>query len=56
MVYGYAMARVTGAERIMLPVLDILQSIPVLGFLPGFVPDWFICFRSKTSDSRSHPC
>src|SRR6185369_4267779 len=37
MVYGYAMARVAGAERVMLPVLDILQSIPVLGFLPGFV-------------------
>ena len=36
-VYGYAMARVAGAERLMLPVLDILQSIPVLGFLPGFV-------------------
>jgi NitT/TauT family transport system permease protein len=37
MVYGYVMARVGGAERLMLPVLDILQSIPVLGFLPGFV-------------------
>ncbi|MEO6004670.1 MAG: ABC transporter permease subunit [Opitutus sp.] len=37
MVYGYVMARVAGAERVMLPVLDILQSIPVLGFLPGFV-------------------
>ena len=37
LVYGYAMARVAGAERVMLPVLDILQSIPVLGFLPGFV-------------------
>lgn len=37
MVYGYMMARVVGAERVMLPVLDILQSIPVLGFLPGFV-------------------
>jgi NitT/TauT family transport system permease protein len=37
MVYGYVMARVAGAERLMLPVLDILQSIPVLGFLPGFV-------------------
>jgi NitT/TauT family transport system permease protein len=37
MVYGYAMARSRGAERIMLPLLDILQSIPVLGFLPGFV-------------------
>jgi len=37
MAYGYTMARVAGAERVMLPVLDILQSIPVLGFLPGFV-------------------
>ncbi|MES2309796.1 MAG: ABC transporter permease subunit [Verrucomicrobiota bacterium] len=37
MIYGYVMARVTGAERFMLPLLDILQSIPVLGFLPGFV-------------------
>jgi len=37
MLYGYAMARVAGAERVMLPALDILQSIPVLGFLPGFV-------------------
>ena len=37
MVYGYTMARAAGAERMMVPVLDILQSIPVLGFLPGFV-------------------
>lgn len=37
LVYGYVMARVSGAERLLLPVLDILQSIPVLGFLPGFV-------------------
>ena len=37
MIYGYTMARVAGAEKVMLPVLDILQSIPVLGFLPGFV-------------------
>lgn len=37
MIYGYTMARVAGAERVMLPALDILQSIPVLAFLPGFV-------------------
>ncbi len=37
MVYGSVMARVRGAERVMLPMLDILQSVPVLGFLPGFV-------------------
>lgn len=37
MAYGWTMARVRGADRVMLPLLDILQSIPVLGFLPGFV-------------------
>src|SRR5947208_14678591 len=37
LVYGYTMARVAGAARLMLPVLDILQSIPVLGLLPAFV-------------------
>jgi NitT/TauT family transport system permease protein len=33
--YGYAAAYNEKAERIMLPALDILQSIPVLSFLPG---------------------
>ncbi len=32
-VYGTAAARLRRAERVMLPVLDILQSVPVLGFL-----------------------
>ena len=35
--FGWAAAKSTIAERILLPVLDILQSIPVLGFLPGLV-------------------
>ena len=35
LVYGYVAARVRGADRVMLPVLDILQSIPVLGFIFG---------------------
>src|SRR2546423_69888 len=34
--YGYIMAHSSRAERIMLPMLDVLQSIPVLSFLPGF--------------------
>lgn len=33
--YGYVAAYHAKAERIMLPLLDILQSIPVLSFLPG---------------------
>src|SRR5215831_15038424 len=32
-VYGYAAARSRRAERLLVPLLDILQSIPVLGFL-----------------------
>jgi len=35
-VYGYVMAHSVKAERVMLPLLDILQSIPVLSFLPAF--------------------
>jgi NitT/TauT family transport system permease protein len=35
--YGTIAAYSRRAERVMLPVLDILQSIPVLGFLPGLV-------------------
>ncbi len=32
--YGYTAARRPGAERWLLPVLDILQSVPILSFLP----------------------
>jgi NitT/TauT family transport system permease protein len=34
---GYAAAKSRRAERLLIPLLDILQSIPVLGFLPGLV-------------------
>ena len=35
LVYGYVAAYNPHAERFMLPLLDVLQSIPVLSFLPG---------------------
>ena len=35
LVYGYIAAYNARAERFMVPLLDILQSIPVLSFLPG---------------------
>src|SRR6059036_2999290 len=35
--YGWTAAKSRAAERLLLPLLDILQSIPVLGFLPGLV-------------------
>jgi len=33
--YGYLAARSRRAELVLVPLLDILQSIPVLSFLPG---------------------
>ncbi|WP_291492770.1 ABC transporter permease subunit [Desulfurella sp.] len=36
-VYGYFMYKNKTAEKLLLPILDILQSIPVLGFLPAVV-------------------
>src|SRR5713226_7793381 len=35
LVYGYWAAKDRRAERLLIPLLDILQSIPVLGFMPG---------------------
>jgi NitT/TauT family transport system permease protein len=35
LIYGYIAARNATAERLMIPLLDTLQSIPVLCFLPG---------------------
>ena len=34
LVYGYIAAYNARAERFMIPLLDVLQSIPVLSFLP----------------------
>ncbi|HET9599923.1 MAG TPA: ABC transporter permease subunit [Anaeromyxobacteraceae bacterium] len=35
--YGAWAAKDRVAERVLIPLLDILQSIPVLGFMPGLV-------------------
>ena len=37
LLYGYWAAKDRVAERALIPLLDILQSIPVLGFMPGLV-------------------
>ncbi|MBI4598414.1 MAG: ABC transporter permease subunit [Candidatus Omnitrophica bacterium] len=44
LIYGYTAAHAPRAERIMIPILDILQSIPVLGFLPGAVVAFMAVF------------
>lgn len=37
LIYGYAAAKSRLAEPILISLLDILQSVPVLGFMPGLV-------------------
>ncbi len=34
LVYGYFAARNRTAERVLMPLLDVLQSVPILSFLP----------------------
>jgi NitT/TauT family transport system permease protein len=47
LVYGYAAANSAKAERLMIPLLDILQSIPVLSFLPGIMLAMVALFPNK---------
>ena len=42
--FGYLAASSRRAEMIMIPLLDILQSIPVLSFLPGVMLTMFALF------------
>src|SRR5437764_13838845 len=37
LVYGSAAAHNPRAEKVMIPILDILQGLPVLAFLPGLI-------------------
>src|SRR5260221_6716700 len=34
LIYGYSAASNLAAERVLLPILDVLQSVPILSFLP----------------------
>lgn len=45
--FGWAAAKSPVAERLLLPLLDILQSIPVLGFLPGLVLGLMALFPTR---------
>jgi NitT/TauT family transport system permease protein len=46
-VYGYIAAYNARAERFMIPLLDVLQSIPVLSFLPGVMLAMVALFPGK---------
>jgi NitT/TauT family transport system permease protein len=43
-VYGYVAAKSSSARKVMLPLLDILQSVPVLGFLSITVTGFLALF------------
>jgi NitT/TauT family transport system permease protein len=47
LVYGYVAAYNRKAERIMIPLLDTLQSIPVLSFLPGVMISMAALFPNR---------
>jgi NitT/TauT family transport system permease protein len=47
LVYGYLAAYNARAERFLVPLLDILQSIPVLSFLPGVMLAMIALFPSR---------
>ncbi len=45
--YGYIAAKSRRAEVVLIPLLDILQSIPVLSFLPGVMLAMVALFPSR---------
>jgi len=45
--YGYAAARNRYAERVLIPLLDILQSVPVLGFLSITITGFIALFHGS---------
>jgi NitT/TauT family transport system permease protein len=47
LVYGYIAAYNAKAERFMIPLLDTLQSIPVLSFLPGVMVSMVALFPTR---------
>ena len=48
LVYGYWAAKDRIAQRVLVPLLDILQSIPVLGFLPIVLIVFVSLFPERT--------
>jgi NitT/TauT family transport system permease protein len=48
LVYARVAAGSRAAERVMLPLLDILQSIPILSFMPGVVLGLAAFFPGRT--------
>ncbi len=47
LIYGITAGISKRAEQLMIPVLDVLQSIPVLGYLPGVIVLFLSLFRGS---------
>jgi NitT/TauT family transport system permease protein len=47
LIYGYTAAHNAKAERFLIPLLDTLQSIPVLSFLPGVMVSMIALFPTR---------
>lgn len=47
LIYGYVAAKNRAAERVLVPLLDILQSVPVLGFLSATVVAFMALFPGR---------
>ncbi len=47
--YGYWAAKDARAERVLIPLLDVLQSVPVLGFMPGLLLVFLALFPSSNA-------
>src|SRR5438874_4561419 len=45
--YGYWAAKDRAAEKILLPILDILHSFSVVTFIPGFMLVWVYLLRGS---------
>lgn len=44
LIYGYVAAKSRAAEKVLVPLLDILQSVPVLGFLSATITAFMALF------------
>jgi NitT/TauT family transport system permease protein len=53
--YGYIAAKSRRAERMLIPVLDILQSVPVLGFLSVTVTGFIALFPGSLLGLEAAP-
>lgn len=47
LVYGYAAAKNRTAEKVLIPLIDVLQSVPVLGFLSATVVAFMSLFPGR---------